>query len=608
MKRAIVGERGAMTADHLPQEVLDDVVDLLAACPAFIGVGREMLVGLAAEAEIAYVDRITAPTMPALVVQRGGLVVRDGAERTVDLVGTGEFSAPVDGERLDPIEPSMVVWLPDRAIDLAWSAARDQLTTVLDRPTRTIDLQTAAVRTVMRTPVHTAHVSEPCVVVARRMTDLRISSIVVLGDARIGIVTDRDLRSRLVAEDRSPSTPIGEIATYDVRTVTAQTPVFEALIEMLAAGIHHLPVTEDRRLVGMLSSNDVLELGTRSPFHLRMAIDRAATVDDVAAALDGLPDAVRALLAAGTTAGDVGRVVATVTDRVQRRLLGLAFAERGEPPGPFGWIAFGSQARREQTLHSDQDHGLLLSDDLDDSGDAWWRDTAAWAVAALERCGYERCNGGVMAVNAGWRHDVSGWRRAFSDWIERPSEKHLMDSTIAFDLRTVTGALQVRELLAPVIATAADHGIFMVRLARDAIRHRPPLGFFGRFAVERSGEHKGSFDIKAGVMLPIADIARLYALGRASTEVATDARLVGAVDAGQLSDDLATTLRDGYELAIDLRLRRHLECVEAGATPDNWLNPDSIEALARAQLRATFKAIRTAQQSIEARYQTGMLG
>lgn len=597
-----------MGANGLPSEVLDDVVDLLVACPAFVGVERADLEGLAAEAEIAYVDRAGTALTPALVVQRGGLVVRDDAGRTVDLVGQGGFSAPDAASQLDPIEPSMVVWLPERAIDHAWSATPGTLVELFARPAHTVDLQTAAVRTVMRTPLCTAAPDEPSNAVAARMTAERISSIVVLDGDRIGIATDRDLRSRLIAGCRPPDTPIGAIASDDVRTIEARAPVFEALIEMLAAGIHHLPVTEDGRLVGMISSSDVLELGTRSPLHLRTAIDRTASVEDVAGALRDLSDVVEALMAAGTTAGDIGRVVATVTDRVQRRLLALAFVEHGDPPGPYGWIAFGSQARRDQTLHSDQDHGLLLPDGVDPDADAWWERVAGWMVEALERCGYARCGGGVMAVNPAWRHDVAGWRHAVADWIERPSERNILDSTIAFDLRTVTGQLQVRELLAPTIATAADHDVFLGRLARDAIRSRPPLGFFGRFAVQRSGEHAGSFDVKAGVMVPITDIGRLYALARGGGEIGTDERLAAAADAGQVSAELATTLRAGYELATGLRLRRHLQRRRAGVPPDNWLDPDQLEALARAQLRETFKAIRTAQQSIEQRFLTGMLG
>jgi CBS domain-containing protein len=440
------------------------------------------------------------------------------------------------------------------------------------------------------------------------MTRERISSIVVFAGDQLGIATDRDLRTRLVADGRSANTPIGQIATFPVCTVSARTPVFEALIVMLRAGIRHLPVVEDGRLVGMVSSNDVLDLGTHNPLHLRAALDRADDIAAVSAALDDLPPAVEALLAAGTTAGDVGRVVATVTDGVQQRLLALAFSELGTPPSDYGWIAFGSQARCEQTLQSDQDHGLLLPDGLDAAAHAWWRALAEWMVGALERCGYPRCKGGVMASNDAWRHEAGAWCREFAHWIERPNEEHVLDAAIGFDLRTVTGRLAVRDLLQPTIVQAADHGVFLGRMARDAIRHRPPLGFFRRFAVERSGAHAGSFDIKSGVMVPIADIGRLSTLARGGDEISTDDRLVAAAAAGHLSPELADTLRAGYELATMLRIRRHLEQYRAADEYHDWLDPDDLSVLARAQLRETFKAIRTAHESIELRYQTGMLG
>jgi CBS domain-containing protein len=598
-----------MGSGEIPPEVLDDVVDLLLACPAFVGVARDKLIRLASGAEISYVTQIDQPVTSALVVQRGGLLIRDAGGRSVDMVAEGEFSAPEPDERIDPVEPSLVVWLPERAIDLAWSAPPDRIQHAIVEPVRSrVDLQTAGVHTVMRSPVHTADPGESCASVAQRMTAEQISSIVIVDGDRLGIATDRDLRTRLIAGGRSADTPIGEIATFPVRTVSARTPVFEALVEMLSAGIHHLPVVEHGRLVGMISSDDVLDLGTRNPLYLRTALDRAADVGAVAAALDDLPPAVEALLRAGTTAGDIGRVIATVTDRVQERLLTLAFDELGAPPSDYGWIAFGSQARCEQTLHSDQDHGLLLPDGVDAAAHEWWRSVAEWMVSALERCGYARCGGGVMAVNPAWRHEAAVWRREFADWIERPSEEHVLESTIAFDLRTVTGALTARELLQPTIARAADHGIFLGRLARDAIRHRPPLGFFGRFAVERSGAHAGSFDIKAGVMMPIVDIARLHTLAAGGSEVATEDRLVASAASGRLSRDLAETLRAGYELATMLRVRQHVEQHRAGDAFHNWLDPEGLGLLARAQLRETFRAIRTVQQHIELRYQTDRLG
>lgn len=597
-----------MASDALPPEVLDDLVDLLAGCAAFFGVHRDQLTALAGAAEIGYVASAGPPVTPAFVVQRGGVVIRQG-DHTVDMVARGEFCAPDPDETLDPVEPSLVAWLPERAIDLAWSAPPEQLQQIIATPQRSrIDLQTAPVGTVMGVPIRTAAADESCTAVARMMTDRRISSVVVIDGTRTGIATDRDLRSRLIGQALSSDTPIGAIATFPVRTVTTATPVFDALIEMLATGIHHLPVTDGGRLVGMLSSTDVLELGTRSPLHLRAALDHATDIDDTAAAVQRLPATVEMLLAAGTTAGDCGRVVATVTDRVQRRLLELAFAEHGDPPEAYGWIAFGSQGRREQTLHSDQDHGLVLPDGSDADAHDWWSRVSAWMVDALERCGYPRCAGGVMASRDVWRHEVSGWQSAFAAWIREPSGQHLLDSSIAFDLRTVAGTLHTDRVLGPTIATAADNTVFLARLAREAVRHRPPLGFFGRFAVERSGEHAGSFDVKAGTMLPIADLARLHTLAHGGGQVSTDERLTAAAAEGLLSDDLAATLRAGYELATGLRLRGHVRQHHAGQPLDNWLDPGELEALARAQLRETFKAIRTAQQVVDSRYRTGMLG
>lgn len=597
-----------MARNDLPAEVLDDVVDLLATCPAFVGVDRADLAGLARDVEIASLAVPGPALTQALVVQRGALVVRDRGGRTVDLVAPGEFCAPAADQRLEPIEPSLVVWLPGRAVALAWSAPPDRLRLAVFPTARApVELGTAAVRTVMRSPLRRTPAATSCTEAAAVMSRERISSIVVDDGDRVGIATDRDLRSRLVARGRSGDTPVGEVATFPVRTIPARTPIVDALVEMLHAGHHHLPVVEDGRLVGMVSGNDVLDLGVRNPLHVRAALDRAEDVDAVAVVVAELPATVEAMLVAGTTPGDVGRVVATITDRVQRRLLDLAVAVRGEPPGVFGWVAFGSQARREQTLHSDQDHGLLLPDGLDEDGHAWWEATAGWMVDALARCGYERCNGGVMAVSAAWRHEATEWRRIFATWMDQPSERHVLESTIAFDHRTVAGGLDAVADWGPTIARAAREGVFLGRLARDATRHRPPLGFLGRVTVARSGEHAGSLDLKAGAMLPIADVARVHALSAGSDDVATDDRLAAAARAGSMSTDLADTLRAAYELATGLRLQAHVADHRNGQSPDNWIDPGELDALARAQLREAFKAIRTAQQSLESRYHTGLL-
>lgn len=594
-------------------EVLTDLVGFLDECPAFAGVDGARLERLAARAEIAYVpegDEVDEALLDsALVVQRGALLARDAGGRTIDLVATGDFRAPASGERLEAVASSLVVVVPADAVDLAWSVpARDLRARLRPRGRDEVDLQTAAVRQVMSAPIVTATTGERCRDVAARMREHRIASVVVLGSGEPGIVTHRDLCHRLVAVGASADDPIESVATFPVRTIDAGAPMFQALVEMLSLGFHHLPVTEGGRIVGMCSASDLLQLHTRSPMYLRKQMDAASDVDMLAAALRAVPDAVAALLDAGTTSADVCRIVTAVTDRVVHRLLALAADDLGAAPAPFSWLAFGSQARQEQTLHTDQDSGLLLPDGTDDEARAWFARLGAWMTEALERCGYPRCAGGVMASEPDWRRTAPGWRERFGRWIAEPTQHAILGAEIAFDQRTVTGELDSADVLAPVLREARRHGIFLAFMAREAVRHRPPLGFLGRFTLDRSGEHAGTFDVKAGALLPIADLARLHTLARGGVEVSTHARLDAAAADGEVSDDLAATLSEGYRLALRVRLEGQLAALEAGRDVADRVDPDALSPLVRSQLREVFKAVRVAQDTVERRYAVHRLG
>lgn len=604
--RAPVGAHGA-------DEVLADVVDLLAACAAFTEVPRPELEQLAREAEVGYAAAPTDPVTAAFVPLRGGVVVHDAAGEPVDAVAEGELGLPAPGSVLHPAGSALVVWLPDRARGLAWRVPPEHLAVRLGHAgTRAAgEPLTAAVRTAMRAPVVTAEAGETCRVVAARMAEHRVSSVLVLGRGAPGIATDRDLRTRLVAAGRPPSTPVGEVATWPARTVPAGASLLEALVEMLATATHHLPVVEDGRVVGVLSSGDLVRLGTRSPLALRVAVDRAASVEEVVTALVDLPAVVEGLLDAGSPPPAVGRVVAAVTDRVQRRTLDLVLAARGGAPSSYAWVCFGSQARQEQSLGTDQDHALVLPDDVDPAARAAWADVAGDVVAALERCGYARCGGGVMASEEPWRRTATAWQDWYDDLVAHPTPDHVLRSAIALDVRRVAGDLPQEawdRVLARARGGAAGRPVFLAQLARGAVAHRPPLGLLGRVAVERSGAHAGSVSVKAGVLLPLTDVARVLALARGGSEVATPDRLAAAVADGALSPDLGATLTAGHAHALGLRLRHHADQRRRGEVLDDHLRPADLDGLARAQLRETFRAVRTVQDVLAGRYRTGLLG
>ena len=94
---------------------------------------------------------------------------------------------------------------------------------------------------------------------ARVMRDLNVGSVPVVSSGKVhGIVTDRDITLRVIAEDRNPGTVrVGDIASPGPVTVTPDTSVESAARLMAAQQIRRLPVVENGQLVGMLSLGDI---------------------------------------------------------------------------------------------------------------------------------------------------------------------------------------------------------------------------------------------------------------------------------------------------------------------------------------------------------------
>jgi CBS domain-containing protein len=300
----------------------------------------------------------------------------------------------------------------------------------------------------------------------------------------------------------------------------------------------------------------------------------------------------------------------------------LALADAAAParPGPpIRWLVLGSQARGEQTLHTDQDTAMLLPEGLDAAGREHAGELGTRVTNELVALGYPRCDGGVMASEAGWRIDASTWRARVGGWITEPSAANIMHAQIAFDLREIllqsettrgvrSDPPSAAALHAEAVAAVASAPLVLARLARESLRHRAPIGFFGRFVVARAGDHEGTLDLKSGALLPIVNAARLHALAVGSTSVTTSDRLDDIVREGSMSGDLASVLREGHELAQRLRLEQQVAALEAGAPPGNRVDPRDLSPLVRSDLREVFKAIRTAQEAIESRWRTGLLG
>jgi CBS domain-containing protein len=275
---------------------------------------------------------------------------------------------------------------------------------------------------------------------------------------------------------------------------------------------------------------------------------------------------------------------------------------------PYAWIVAGSLARNEQAAHSDQDNGLILSDDYDaDQHGAYFEQLSRSIADGLNACGYVYCPGEVMAINPKWRQPVNVWKQYFDQWIQHPQPKALMYTSIFFDLRCVYGEKPLlKGLQAYVLEQTRGNTIFLAHMAANALQYHPPLGLFRNFVLEKAGAEEKALDMKKRGVMPVIDLARVYALSAGLSALNTQERLEAAAKAGVLSSRGMADLRDAFEFINTVRLQHQAYQIENGERPDNYVPPEQLSALERKHLKDAFEVVSDIQEAMGQRYQSGV--
>ena len=494
-----------------------------------------------------------------------------------------QYFAPMGAERLRGTQPG--------------TGAADQ-TSLLS--VRTSDLMTGPPVTIARdASLRTA---------ARRMREHGISCLLVTeGESLAGILTSRDLRDRVVAEAVDYDTPVDKVMTPEPVTLPADSLAFDALLTMTERNISHLPVTDEGRPVGMITSTDLVRRQANSAVYLVADIHKQRTTEGLAKAVAQIPQLLVSLVDSGATADNIGHIVTSICDATTTRLLQMAEAEFGPPPVPYAWLASGSQARQEQTGVSDQDNCLVMDDAFDEAEHGpYFEALAKYVCDGLDACGYIYCPGEMMAMTPMWRQPLKQWQRYFASWIVEPEPMAQMLTSVLFDLRPIGGEARLFDEIQKVaVSKAQRNSIFLAHLVSNALTHTPPLGFFRNFVLIRGGEHDRRFDLKHNGTVPIIDIARVYALKAGLTEVNTRDRLVAAQAASALSVSGARDLLDVYEFISITRLRHQAKQIRDGQKPDNFMAPQDMSQFERDHLKDAFLVVKKIQSNMSNAHQIG---
>ncbi len=442
----------------------------------------------------------------------------------------------------------------------------------------------------------------------RRMHERRVGSIVVTDEGRrpVGIFTLRDLRREVADAAAGLDAPIGTYMTRDPVCLPPDAMAFEAILLMARHRIGHLCVVQDGVLAGVVSERDLFALQRIGVVHLARAMRQAGDVESLAGLRADLARAVSGMLAHGVDALQVLRLIAQMNDHATHRVIELALRDVGDPGVPFSWLAFGSEGRREQTLLTDQDNGMLFQAETDaearDRREAL-RPLAEAVNQGLGRCGLPLCRGNVMAGNPALRLSVREWERWFADIIRRPTPEHLLQAVICFDLRLLWGEDNGFESLSRFLMDqVADSPQFQRMLAETALRNQPPSG--GLFEIAGGAWKAGAsgFDLKTQALTPFVDAARVFALASGIAETSTAGRLRALAERGVLSERDVGAYVESYRYLQLLRLRQHQARIHAGESASNHILPGSLNALDRRILREALRQAADLQKLLRYSY------
>ena len=443
----------------------------------------------------------------------------------------------------------------------------------------------------------------------RLMHEQQVGSIVIVNEhkAPLGIFTLRDLRQVVANGIEDFDQAIDAHMTAGPFYLSPAHSAFDAAIAMTERHIAHVCLVKEQRLCGVVSERDWFSLQRVDLVHLARTIRHAPRLDTLINLRGEISQLVERMLAHGASSTQITHIITLLNDHTVCRVIELVLAERGDPGVAFTWLCFGSEGRREQTLHTDQDNGILF--EAKDAAEAAEIRQRLLPIAQqinhhLAACGFTLCKGNIMAGNPELCLSRAEWARRFSAFIREATPQNLLASSIYFDLRAVWGDEQgCQHLRRTILTQVADNRLFQRMMADNALRHRPPVGRFREFVLERKGGDKATLDLKVQGLGPFVDGARLLALAHGVEAINTLERLRQLTTLGVIEPLDGAAYEEAYHFIQQTRMQQHQLQTRQNRPYSNRVDPDQLNQLDRRILREALRQAQRLQSSLALRYQ-----
>ncbi len=444
---------------------------------------------------------------------------------------------------------------------------------------------------------------------AKIMTNKRVGSIIIIKNNKpIGIITDKDLRTKIATGKFSVDQKVSVIMSAPVISYPDKITIAEAQIAMLQHKITHLCITKDgtpnSELVGILSEHDIIVVRGNNPSVILKEIKRAKTVEDLKSINNKTQHLLNIYLEQQLPIFFVSKIISTINNTITQKVIEITLNKMtSNPPTTFAWLALGSQGRSEQLLLTDQDNALVFENiSIEDysSTKAYFLKFSKIVTNSLYKIGFEYCPADMMASNPKWCLSVNEWKNQFENWITKPSEKKIMLSTIFFDFEKIYGDEKlVSDMTSSIYNSIHKYEIFLNYLGLNALMNPPPLSFFRNFLIESGGEHKDQFDIKAKAIMPLVDAARLLTLATELEKVNnTVLRFKKLAGLEPQNKDLYESCINSFKILLRFRTTQGLAHGDSG----RYIDIHSLNKVDRLKLKGCFKPIKDIQELIRVRF------
>ncbi|MFJ4143338.1 putative nucleotidyltransferase substrate binding domain-containing protein [Pseudomonas sp. NPDC089734] len=443
----------------------------------------------------------------------------------------------------------------------------------------------------------------------KMMHEQQVGSIVIVDEhqAPLGIFTLRDLREAVADVNADFSQPIKHTMSPAPFHLSPDASAFDAAIAMTGRHIAHVCLVKNERLCGVVSERDLFSLQRVDLVHLARTIRNAPRIEALSNLRGDIVQLVDRMLAHGASSTQITQIITLLNDHTVCRVIELTLEEKGDPGVPFSWLCFGSEGRREQTLHTDQDNGILF--EASDAVQAAEIRARLLPIAerinqSLAQCGFSLCKGNIMASNPDLCLSRSEWARRFSAFIREATPENLLASSIYFDLRVVWGhEAGCEQLRRGILDQVADNRLFQRMMADNALRQRPPVGRFKDFVLARKGSDKDTLDLKTEGLTPFVDGARLLALANGVGANNTLERLRQLVEREVIDPLDGAAYEEAYHFIQQTRMLQHQLQSRQNLPYSNRIDPDTLNHLDRRILRESFRQAQRLQTSLTLRYQ-----